>query len=138
MSDLVDFSIFPASVQAYATVGVSVILGFVGIYGYYKKFRGETVSAVAAGPSLDTLMARLEDQNATICSHLETFGNALGSGITYLEEIRTMMKDKVRRDELEREFQRGRDAQVLEAQKTLSGRPARQQRGAEFSSHKEL
>ena len=100
MAEDFGLSVFPAAVQAYATVGVSVVLGFVGIYGYYTKLRGGAATAVASG--LDANTRELVDW----LSRILAVNTAQAQN---LKEIAAMIAARAHVEELDRAYRQGRD-----------------------------
>jgi hypothetical protein len=93
VSDIVD--VFPASMQAYATVGVSIILGIVGIFGYYKRFRGETQHP-------DVI-------SREVCEWLSKILEVCRSQYSSMKAIEEILISRMHQDEIERAYNRGRD-----------------------------
>lgn len=95
----VDLSVFPAQVQAYVTVGVSIVLGIVGIYGYYKKFRGDPPPSYAADASPNTReivgwLDKLLDANLTVAANTKA--------------ILDVVVNRTHQDDIDRAYLRGR------------------------------
>ncbi len=114
---IADASGFASTVQGYATVGVSIFLGIVGIYGYFKKFRGDDLP-----PPIAIVDSNMRELVGWLTKLLEA--GARNAESTH--SIEEMIKARTRQDEVDRAYQKGRDealdkAAALVAQKLKDG-----------------
>jgi hypothetical protein len=93
-------SIFPASVQAYATVVASFILGTITIYGYFRKMKSDLIDSHADVS---------EKSAADINSYLQQILEVMKENVAHSSEIIDLIKSRVRQEEVDRAYARGRD-----------------------------
>jgi len=99
MADLPDVSgLFSSTVQGYATLGASLALGIITIYGYYRKLKAD--NAEPAPPSADSMKEI----------------------VIWLAKIADLLGDQKHQAEIDRAYNKGRDdaldkAALLVAQK---------------------
>ncbi len=97
---MVDLSeMIPVASQGIANIVVAAVIGVIGAYGYYRKYREGDVAKI-----VDT--------------SLEALRQIAGSNektVVLLEKIVFLIEDQIHREELDREYQRGRDAILAEA-----------------------
>jgi hypothetical protein len=94
----------PGSLQAYANFGMAVVVIIVGAIGYYRKMRGEGVTTA----NLATV-DRLTDRYTVTVGWLQKIYDGVmlvNGGIVRMIEIQ---EERDRKDELEKEYRRGRD-----------------------------
>lgn len=94
--------LMPASWQAYGTVGASIVLGLIGVAGYFKKVNAQDV---AAKPFESVAEPFLRD----ITKLLQIMADAAVSSARDTKLIAEFNASRQRQDEIDRAYQRGRD-----------------------------
>ena len=101
MADLPDVSgLFSSTVQGYATLGASLALGIITIYGYFRKLKVDTAepSGLSAEPSLKEIVMWL--------SKLLEAGIASAANTKLIAELIGEQKHQA---EIDRAYNKGRD-----------------------------
>lgn len=92
----------PGSVQTYANFIVAIVVAGVGIYGYYKKVRGDEPITAGGQTFPDANANLILDWLRRLFSHAEEQSHRL-------ERIAKFLEEREHREELEREYQRGKN-----------------------------
>ena len=101
MADIPDVSgLFSSQVQGYATLGASLALGIITIYGYFRKLKVDTAepSGLSAEPSLKEIVMWL--------SKLLEAGIASAANTKLIAELIGEQKHQA---EIDRAYNKGRD-----------------------------
>lgn len=100
-----DFSnMLPGSLQAYANFGMAVVVILVGLIGYLRKLRAGSDDAVPANVEANRLAT-----HSVVLDWLDKIHAAVMNNTITTKEIVELLRERARHDELEREYQRGRD-----------------------------
>ena len=109
MAELDVASVFSTQVQGYATLGASIVLGVITIYGYYRKLKVDLNSDAQPAPTPVLLgdaavreivgwLSRLLDANVSTAHNVKV--------------MRDLLAARQHQEELDRAYKMGRDAQL--------------------------
>jgi len=95
MAELDVASVFSTQVQGYATLGASIVLGVITIYGYYRKLKVDLNSDAQPAPTPVLL------------------GDAANVSTAHnVKVMRDLLAARQHQEELDRAYKMGRDAQL--------------------------
>jgi hypothetical protein len=102
MSDPDVSSMFSAQVQGIATLGASVVLGVITIYGYFRKLKVDLSQPATTSSYGDAT-------NREVVTWLAKILDAVSATSHSIKAIEDLISARTRQDELDRAYQRGRD-----------------------------
>lgn len=118
MSEAEDVTgMFSGTAQIYANFGVAVAMVLAGLFATLNRWKSN-----AGKSQLAPLFSAIEAQNKEIIALLTRMLLACEGSNIHLDRIQDMLQERERREDLEREYNRGRDAQLDRAANTVASR----------------